>query len=166
MFSYDEAYKATLDYFNGDDLATNVFITKYALKDGSDNFLEKTPEDMHRRIAREFARIEKKFETNALTEDEIFDFLKNFRYIVPQGSPMAGIGNNYQNTSLSNCSVIRPPEDTMSSIFNTARDMANLYKRRFGVGTDRLSSDLLGLQLAMQQKHLLEPIRLQIFIVM
>jgi ribonucleoside-diphosphate reductase alpha chain len=136
MFSYDEVYNATLNYFNGDDLAANVFVTKYALKDADGNYLEKTPDDMHHRLAKEFARIEAKFEKNALSEEQIFDFLKNFRYIVPQGSPMAGIGNNYQNTSLSNCSVIKPPEDTMSSIFNTARDMANLYKRRFGVGTD------------------------------
>ena len=136
MFSYDEVYSATLNYFNGDDLAANVFVTKYALKDVDGNYLEKTPDDMHYRLAKEFARIEAKFEKNALSEEQIFDFLKNFRQIVPQGSPMAGIGNNYQNISLSNCSVIKPPEDTMSSIFNTARDMANLYKRRFGVGTD------------------------------
>lgn len=137
MYSYEEVYLNTLKYFNGDDLATNVFITKYALKNNENAFLEKTPDDMHKRIAKEFARIEHKYGgSGALDEKTIYDYLKDFKYICPQGSPMYGIGNNFQNVSLSNCNVIRPPEDSMSSIFNTARDMANLYKRRYGVGTD------------------------------
>jgi ribonucleoside-diphosphate reductase alpha chain len=136
MYSYDEVYAATLEYFNGDELATNVFF-KYALQDQDGNYLEKTPDDMHRRLSSEFARIEKKFGGDrALSEEEIYKWFKGFKYICCQGSPMAGIGNNYSNVSLSNCNVVRPPSDSMSDIFNTARDMANLYKRRYGVGTD------------------------------
>jgi len=102
MYSCDEVLKATLNYFGGDELAANVWMSKYAMKDGSGEFVEKTPADMHRRLAKEFARIESKYE-DGLTEDEIFEKLDHFRYIVPQGSPMMGIGNNYINVSLSNC---------------------------------------------------------------
>ena len=134
VYTYDEVYNATLKYFNGDDLATNVFF-KYCLQDKEGNYLEKTPDDMHRRLAREFARIEAKY-PNPLSEDEIYEYFKGFRQIVPQGSPMSGIGNDYQNVSLSNCFVIDSPEDNMSQIFDTARDLANLSKRRGGVGLD------------------------------
>jgi len=137
MYNNDEVEKATLEYFGGDELATNVFMTKYALKDKSGNFVEKTPADMHKRIASEFARMEEKFGgARALTEEQIYDYLKNFDQIVPQGSPMMGIGNDYVNVSLSNCVVVESPSDNISSIVNTGRDLANLFKRRCGVGLD------------------------------
>ena len=101
----DEVKAAAKEYFHGDSLAGDVWANKYALKDSEGNIYELTPDEMHRRIAREVARIEKKY-PNPLTEDEIFEVLKDFKYIVPQGSPMAGIGNNFQISSLSNCFVI------------------------------------------------------------
>ena len=104
-YTYDEAYKASLEYFKGDELAARVWVNKYALKDSYGNIYEKTPDDMHWRIANEIARIEQKY-PNPLSSQELFDLMKSFRYIVPQGSPMSGIGNNYQVGSLSNCFVI------------------------------------------------------------
>jgi ribonucleoside-diphosphate reductase alpha chain len=136
MHSLDLVKKKTLKYFNGDELATNVWITKYALKDKEGNLLEKNPEDMHKRLASEFARVEKKFGGRALSEEKIFSLLENFDYIVPQGSPMMGIGNNHVNVSLSNCVVVESPEDNMSSIIDSGKDLANLFKRRCGVGLD------------------------------
>ena len=139
MFNEAEVREATLEYFGGDELATNVFMTKYCLRDKRGNFMEKTPDAMHRRLAKEFARMEDKFITrksNHLTEDEIYLFLKDFKYIVPQGSPMMGIGNNYLNVSLSNCVVVDDPEDNISSIMDAGKDLANLFKRRCGVGLD------------------------------
>ena len=137
MYDKRETEQSTLEYFNGDELATNVWLTKYCLKDKDGNFLEKTPEDMHKRLAKEFARVEKKFNgTRAMSEDEVFEVLNNFDYIVPQGSPMMGIGNNHVNVSLSNCVVVGPPEDNISSIVDTGKDIANLFKRRCGVGLD------------------------------
>ena len=139
MFREDEVREATLEYFAGDELATNVFMTKYCLRDKRGNFVEKTPDDMHRRLAKEFARMEDKFVTqkpNHLTEDEIYSYLKNFQYIVPQGSPMMGIGNDYVNVSLSNCVVVDNPQDSVSSIMDAGKDLANLFKRRCGVGLD------------------------------
>jgi len=139
MFDKDKVREDTLEYFDGDELATNVFMTKYCLRDKKGNFMEKTPDDMHKRIAKEFARMEDKFITrksNHLTEDEIYSFLKDFKYIVPQGSPMMGIGNNYVNVSLSNCVVIDNPADSVSSIMDAGKDLANLFKRRCGVGVD------------------------------
>jgi len=139
MFEENKVREATLEYFKGDELATNVFMTKYCLRDKKGNFVEKTPDDMHRRIAKEFARIENKFEggkNTYLTEGEIYSFLKNFKYIVPQGSPMMGIGNDYVNVSLSNCVVIDNPQDNISSIIDAGKDLANLFKRRCGVGLD------------------------------
>lgn len=137
MLVYNESkVKAnTFMYFGGDELATNVWMNKYALKNKQGEFLEQTPEDMHVRLAKEFARIEKKY-PNPLSEEEILSYLKDFKYIVPQGSPMYGIGNDYENVSLSNCFVIASPEDNMSKIFDTGRDLANLSKRRGGVGLD------------------------------
>ena len=105
MSTFDDAYKKSLEYFKGDELSANVFVTKYALTDKKGNILEATPDDMHRRLASEFARIEKKY-PNPMTEDEIFSLLKDFKYIVPQGSPMSGIGNPHQIQSISNCFVI------------------------------------------------------------
>ncbi|MFA5534489.1 MAG: ribonucleotide reductase N-terminal alpha domain-containing protein, partial [Mariniphaga sp.] len=104
-YSQEEAVKSSLSYFRGDDLAARVWVNKYALKDSFGNIFERTPDDMHRRLAKEIARIEKRY-SNPLTEDEIFNVLKDFRYIVPQGGPMTGIGNEYQIASLSNCFVV------------------------------------------------------------
>ena len=139
MYSQEQVKEATLEYFNGDELATNVFMTKYCLRDKKGSFVEKTPDDMHKRIAKEFARMEDKFITrksNHLTESEIYSYLKDFKYIVPQGSPMMGIGNDYVNVSLSNCVVVDSPEDSVSSIVDAGKDLANLFKRRCGVGLD------------------------------
>ncbi len=137
LYNRTEVYDATLFYFDGDDLATNVFIDKYCLRDKDGNFLELTPDDMHRRLAKEFARIENKFGgKNQLNEEEIYGWLKGFSRIVPQGSVMYGLGNDYSFNSLSNCTVIESPEDSISSIMNTGRDMANLFKMRCGVGVD------------------------------
>jgi len=127
---------AALEYFKGDQLATNVFLTKYALKNKKNDILEQTPDDMHMRLAKEFARIEKKFEKGALSIDTIHQYLENFEYIVPQGSPMMGIGNDHANVSLSNCVVVQSPQDSMSSIIDAGKDLANLFKRRCGVGLD------------------------------
>ena len=104
-YTQEQAFEASLKYFKGDDLAARVWVNKYALKDSDGNIYELTPNDMHRRIASEIARVEKKY-PNPMTEDEVFDLIKDFKYIVPQGSPMAGIGNPYQVGSLSNCFVI------------------------------------------------------------
>jgi ribonucleoside-diphosphate reductase alpha chain len=105
VYTHEEAYEASLKYFNGDELAARVWVNKYALKDSFGNIYEKTPDDMHWRLANEIARIEKKYE-NPMSAQELFDLFKNFSYIVPQGSPMSGIGNKYQVASLSNCFVI------------------------------------------------------------
>lgn len=136
VYDDNDVKEATLEYFNGDELATNVWMTKYALKTKGGGYLEKTPEDMHRRLAKEFARIEAKYVENALTEEEIFQYLDNFKYIVPQGSPMFGIGNDIVDASLSNCVVVDSPDDTVSSIIDKGRELANLFKRRCGVGID------------------------------
>jgi ribonucleoside-diphosphate reductase alpha chain len=137
MYSHDEVREKTLEYFNNDELATNVFITKYCLKDKDGLFRELTPDDMHRRLSKEFARIEAKFGgSSSLDEDDIYSYLKDFKYIVPQGSPMMGIGNDFINVSLSNCVVVGSPEDNISSIIDAGKDMANLFKRRCGVGLD------------------------------
>ena len=140
MHTEEEVREATLTYFNNDELATNVFMTKYCLQDNEGNFIEKTPDDMHERMAREFARIEDKFSEpagkHALTEEEILSYFKNFKYIVPQGSPMMGVGNNYVNVSLSNCVVVESPCDNISSIVDAGKHLANLFKRRCGVGLD------------------------------
>ena len=139
MFEETEVRAATLEYFDGDELAANVFMTKYCLRDKRGHFLERTPDDMHKRLAKEFARMEDKFITrksNHLTETEIYSFLRDFKYVVPQGSPMMGIGNDYVNVSLSNCVVVENPEDNISSIMDAGKDLANLFKRRCGVGLD------------------------------
>ena len=133
----EEIRQATFDFFQGDELATKVWISKYALKDSFGNIFEKTPDDMHRRIAREIARIEKKYE-NPMTEDQLFELMRNFKYIVPQGSPMTGIGNNFQVASLSNCFVIGFDEDSDSygAIIKIDEEQVQLMKRRGGVGHD------------------------------
>ena len=137
VYSYDEAYDATLKYFNGDELASRVWVSKYALKDSFGNIYEKTPDDMHHRIASELARIEQKY-ANPMSHDEIFSYLKDFRYIVPQGSPMTGIGNDYQVSSLSNCFVIGldGTPDSYGGIIRIDEEQVQLMKRRGGVGHD------------------------------
>jgi ribonucleoside-diphosphate reductase alpha chain len=137
-YKRDEVYDATLKYFNGDTLAGDVFTNKYALKDtknGETVYYELTPDDMHRRLSREIYRIESKYE-NALSEDFIFNLIKNFEYIIPQGSPMSGIGNNKQVVSLSNCFVIGNPSDSYGSIMQVDEEQIQLMKRRGGVGHD------------------------------
>lgn len=137
IYTYDEAYAASLEYFKGDELAARVWSSKYALKDSDGNIYEKTPDDMHHRIASEIARIESKY-PNPMSEDEVFDLLKDFKYIVPQGSPMAGIGNNYQVGSLSNCFVIGLDghPDSYGGIIRIDEEQVQLMKRRGGVGHD------------------------------
>ena len=136
-YTYDEAYHASLEYFKGDELAARVWATKYALKDSFGHLYELTPDDMHHRIASEIARIEKKY-PNPMSEEKIFSLLKNFRYIVPQGSPMAGIGNNFQVGSLSNCFVIGldGQPDSYGGIIKIDEEQVQLMKRRGGVGHD------------------------------
>ena len=136
-YSRDEALQAALNYFKGDELAASVWLNKYALKDSSDNIYESTPDEMHQRIASEIARIEKKYK-NPLTESEIFEVIKNFKYIVPQGSPMAGIGNPFQIASLSNCFVIgnNGDSDSYGGIMKIDQEQVQLMKRRGGVGHD------------------------------
>ena len=136
-YTYDEAYNASLKYFNGDELAARVWASKYALKDSFGHLYELTPDDMHHRIAAEIARIEKNY-PNPMSEDEIFSLLRNFKYIVPQGSPMAGIGNDYQVGSLSNCFVIGldGAPDSYGGIIRIDEEQVQLMKRRGGVGHD------------------------------
>lgn len=136
-FTVDEAFQASLKYFKGDELAARVWVNKYALKDSFGTLFEKTPDDMHRRIAGELARIEKQY-PNPLSEDEIFDLVKDFKYIIPQGSPMTGIGNPFQIASLSNCFVIGAagPSDSYGGIMKVDQEQVQLMKRRGGVGHD------------------------------
>ena len=136
-YTQEQAYEASLKYFKGDDLAARVWVNKYALKDSQGNIYELTPDDMHRRIAKEIARVEKKY-PNPMSEDEVFDLIKNFKYIVPQGSPMAGIGNPYQVGSLSNCFVIgnEGDSDSYGGIMKIDQEQVQLMKRRGGVGHD------------------------------
>ena len=136
-YTYQEVYDATLKYFEGDELAARVWASKYALKDSYGNIYELTPDDMHHRIAREIARIEKKY-PNPMSEEQIFELMRHFRYIVPQCSPMAGIGNNFQVGSLSNCFVIGldGEPDSYGGIIKIDEEQVQLMKRRGGVGHD------------------------------
>ena len=136
-YTYNEAFEASKKYFEGDELAARVWATKYALKDSQGNYFELTPDDMHRRIAREIARIERKYK-NPMDEQLLFDLMNHFRYLVPQGSPMAGIGNNLQVGSLSNCFVIglMGEPDSYGGIIKIDEEQVQLMKRRGGVGHD------------------------------
>src|SRR5690554_1616123 len=136
-YTFDEAYNASLDYFRGDELAAKVWVSKYALKDSHGDIFEKTPADMHWRLAKEVARIEKKY-ANPLSEQELFDLFDRFRYIIPQGSPMTGIGNDHQVASLSNCFVIgmEGDADSYGAIIRIDEEQVQLMKRRGGVGHD------------------------------
>lgn len=137
IYTYEEAFAASLEYFNGDELAARVWVNKYALKDSFGNIYEKTPDDMHWRIANEIARIEQKY-TNPMSAQELFDLMAHFRYIVPQGSPMTGIGNNFQIGSLSNCFVVglTGEPDSYGGIIKIDEEQVQLMKRRGGVGHD------------------------------
>lgn len=136
-YTFDEAFKASLDFFTGDELAAKVWVNKYALKDAFGNIYEESPNDMHHRLASEIARVEKKY-PNPLSEQELFDLFDHFRYIVPQGSPMTGIGNDYQIASLSNCFVIGldGQADSYGAIIRIDEEQVQLMKRRGGVGHD------------------------------
>jgi ribonucleoside-diphosphate reductase alpha chain len=137
IYRQDEAIKASLKYFKGDDLAARVWVNKYALKDSFGNIFELSPDDMHRRLAKEIARIEQRY-PNPLTEEEIYGVLKDFKYIVPQGGPMTGIGNDYQIASLSNCFVVGNDgnSDSYGGIMKIDQEQVQLMKRRGGVGHD------------------------------
>ena len=154
-YTFDEAYQASLDYFKGDELAAKVWVSKYALKDSQGLIYEKSPEDMHWRLAKEVARIEKKY-ANPLTEQELFDLFDRFTYIIPQGSPMTGIGNNYQVASLSNCFVIgmEGDADSYGAIIRIDEEQVQLMKRRGGVGHDLSTSVLKDRLLKTQLSHL------------
>ncbi|MEA1898022.1 MAG: adenosylcobalamin-dependent ribonucleoside-diphosphate reductase [Bacteroidota bacterium] len=137
LYSFDDAFKASQKYFNGDDLAAKVWVNKYALKDSQGILYELTPDDMHHRLASEIARIEKKYK-DPMSEEDIFNLLKQFKYIVPQGGPMTGIGNNHQIGSLSNCFVIGNDgsSDSYGAIMKIDQEQVQLMKRRGGVGHD------------------------------
>lgn len=137
LYTHDEAYQASLKYFDGDELAARVWVNKYAMKDSFGNIYEQSPEEMHWRIANEIARIEQKYE-NPLTAQEVFDLLDHFRYIIPAGSPMTGIGNEHQIASLSNCFVIGidGDADSYGAILKEDEEQVQLMKRRGGVGHD------------------------------
>lgn len=136
-YSYEEAFQATLAYFDGDELAARVWVNKYAMKDSFGNIYEKSPADMHHRLAAEMARIERKY-PNPVSEEEIFSLLDHFRFIIPAGSPMTGIGNNHQVASLSNCFVIGidGDADSYGAIMKEDEEQVQLMKRRGGVGHD------------------------------
>ncbi|MCK4880968.1 MAG: ribonucleoside-diphosphate reductase, adenosylcobalamin-dependent, partial [Bacteroidales bacterium] len=136
-YGFDEAFKASLGYFKGDELAARVWVNKYALKDSQGVIYELTPDDMHRRLASEIGRIEQQY-PNPLSEEELFELMQGFKYIVPQGSPMTGIGNNFQIASLSNCFVIGHDgnADSYGGIMKIDQEQVQLMKRRGGVGHD------------------------------
>ena len=136
-YTYDEAFEASLQYFKGDELAARVWVNKYAVKDSFGNIFEKSPEDMHWRIPNELARIEAKYK-NGLNAQQLYELLDHFKYIVPQGSPMTGIGNDFQVASLSNCFVIGidGAADSYGGIIRIDEEQVQLMKRRGGVGHD------------------------------
>ena len=136
MYTYQEALEASVEYFEGDELAGKTFVDKYALRNKDNELMEKTPADMHKRLAKEFARIEKKKFKNPMSENEIFDLLDKFKYIIPQGGPMSGIGDTERFVSLSNCVVADSPEDSYGGILHTDQQLVQLSKRRCGVGID------------------------------
>ena len=137
IYTQEEAFKSSLEYFKGDELAARVWVNKYALKDSYGNIFEKNPDDMHRRLAGEIARIENRY-VNPMSEEAIFEVLRDFKYIVPQGGPMTGIGNEFQIASLSNCFVIgnEGPSDSYGGVMKIDQEQVQLMKRRGGVGHD------------------------------
>ena len=136
-YDREDILRETIQYFNGDELAANVWLNKYTLKDSDGNVYEKTPDDMHRRLASEFARIEKKY-PNPVSENEVYNLIKKFKYLVPQGGCMTGVGNDFQIASLSNCFVIGQGEnaDSYGAVMKTDEEQVQLMKRRGGVGHD------------------------------
>jgi ribonucleoside-diphosphate reductase alpha chain len=135
MADFEQVITDSQKFFNGDDLAASVFATKYALCDKAGNYYETSPDDMHRRLSKEFYRIESNY-PNPMSENEIYELLKGFKYIVPQGSPMSGIGNTHQIQSISNCFVIESPHDSYGGICKTDQELVQIAKRRGGVGFD------------------------------
>ena len=135
IYTLEEVKKKTLEYFGGEELSTNVWIDKYCLKDISGEYLENSPDMMHKRMAKKFAEIESKYK-NSLSEDEIYNLFKNFKYIIPQGRVMAGLGVEDSHRSLSNCLVLPSPKDSYSSIMYVDTMMVNAAKRGCGYGTD------------------------------
>jgi ribonucleoside-diphosphate reductase alpha chain len=135
MADFEQVITDSQKFFNGDDLAASVFATKYALCDKDSNYYETSPDDMHRRLSKEFYRIEAKY-PNPMSENEIYELLKGFKYVVPQGSPMSGIGNTHQIQSISNCFVIDSPHDSYGGICKTDQELVQIAKRRGGVGFD------------------------------
>ena len=137
VYTQEEAYSSSLNYFKGDELAARVWVSKYALKDSYGNIFELNPDDMHHRLASEIARIERNY-MNPMSEEQIFEVLRDFKYIVPQGGPMTGIGNDYQIASLSNCFVIGHdgPSDSYGGVMKIDQEQVQLMKRRGGVGHD------------------------------
>lgn len=136
MYSYDEVLQASKNYFNGNELAAKVFTDKYALRNEENEFVESTPDDMHHRLAKEFARIEAKKFKKPLNEEEIYKLFYRFRKLIPQGSPMTAIGNPYHTCSTSNCFVVPPPEDSYGGILLTDQHIVQISKRRGGIGYD------------------------------
>lgn len=138
-YTYSQVFEESVKYFDGDDFAAKVFVDKYALQNKDGEYLELTPTDMHKRLAKEFARIEAKY-TNSMSESEIFNLLDKFKYIIPQGSPMSAIGNPHQMQSLSNCFVIQGVHsdklDSYGGIMLADQELAQIMKRRGGVGLD------------------------------
>ena len=134
---YNDAVAESKKYFEGDDLAATVWVSKYALKDSFGNIYETSPKQMHERIAAEIERIERKY-PDPMSKEEVFELLDHFRYVIPQGGPMTGIGNNFQVASLSNCFVIghKNPADSYGGIFRMDEEQVQLMKRRGGVGHD------------------------------
>lgn len=135
IYTFEQVKSATLAYFENDDLATDVWMKKYALKNNKEEFLELTPTDMHKRLAKEFARIEANY-PNPMSYEDIFELFDGFKYVIPQGSPMSGIGNEYQVQSISNCFTIDSPLDAYSSILKTDQELVQIAKRRGGIGFD------------------------------
>ena len=135
MYKYDEVFRASVEYFNGDELAASVFAGKYALQDSQGNYVELTPDDMHQRLAAEFAGIEAQY-NNSMYYEDIYNLFKDFKYVIPQGSPMSGIGNEAKIQSLSNCFVIESPADSYAGILKTDQEQVQIMKRRGGVGFD------------------------------
>lgn len=134
-FTPQEAFEASLGYFNGDTLAAKSWVSKYALKNSDGEVFERTPDDMHERLADELHRIEKKY-PNPVSYDEIYEALRDFKYLIPAGSPMTGIGNDLQVSSISNCFVAGNESDSYGGIMRTDEQLVQLMKRRGGVGTD------------------------------
>ena len=136
-YTFEEALADATNYFKGDELAANVWLNKYALKDSDGHIFESNPDQMHRRMAKEIARIESKY-ANSYSEEEIYDVLKGFKYIIPQGGPMTGIGNDFQIGSLSNCFVIgnEGNSDSYGGVMKIDEEQVQLMKRRGGVGHD------------------------------